>query len=162
MQYEKNIIKTMLLTLLLGFVVPIVANYNQSVHASTVAVSYSKVKDVSYYYNQLSLEKQNEFNQLVVEQSLSSSEQLELLQEQYTSSRQPSPRWKAWLINKAFQTAAKMAGKSASGAMINKWAMTVSGTSDSLKKGLTNFLVDLGVNRNVAKGIAAAAMFVAF
>jgi len=46
--------------------------------------------------------------------------------------------------------------------MINKWAMTVSGTSDSLKKGLTNFLVDLGVNRNVAKGIAAAAMFVAF
>ncbi|WP_349534026.1 hypothetical protein [Leuconostoc citreum] len=159
-----NITRLLVSVLMISVIVPLLALVKvDTVSASQNYTSSSKVtKNFDYLYNNLSDYKRNQFNQIVQEQNLSPTQQLDLLEQQDNFANEPAPRWKAWLIRKAFETAAKMAGKSASGAMINKWAMTVSGASDSLRNGLSNFLVDLGVNRKVANGIAATAMFVAF
>jgi hypothetical protein len=105
----------------------------------------------------LPTEQKNNWEIFFAENNISSADQLTWLQ--YADANQSQPRWKVWLIKQTLNFAAKQAGKSASGVLVEKWARKVSGTNAQVQKTISDFVVSLGVSRSTANIIAKGAMF---
>jgi hypothetical protein len=105
----------------------------------------------------LPTEQKQVWQNFFAENNISRDNQLVWLQ--YADANQIQPRWKTWLIKQTLNFAAKQAGKSASGVLVEKWARKVSGTNAQVQKTISDFIVSLGVQRSTANIIAKGAMF---
>lgn len=162
MKFKKSIVLLMAVTMLGGTTLPSV-----SVFANEKELNYSELLTeddlLTSLYNNLSLEKQKEFDLLTTDGNFSEQDKIDILKEKYNNNSEGTAKWKVAILKKAVKYVAKLVGAKLSAKTLTDFVNYLTGFEDNVQTGLEKGLVKyLHVNKAVAKWAAKTAMFIFF